>query len=90
MHAVCDKLFMNEGNNITLEKFKQSLCLFAFDNTPDQCHGEGLHLIRYSTTTLDLTFRAALTETISLLVYTEFDDLIEIDKTRVATKASSS
>ena len=90
LHAVCDKLFMNEGNNITLEKFKQSLCLFAFDNTPDQCHGEGLHLIRYSTTTLDLTFRAALTETISLLVYTEFDDLIEIDKTRVATKASSS
>jgi len=88
--SVCDKSFMNEGNNISLEEFKESVCLFAFDNTPDQCHGEGIHLIRQSTTTLDLTFRKPTEETISVLVYTETDDLIEIDKTRVATRASTS
>ena len=89
LQSVCDKTFMNEGNNVSLEEFKKSICLFAFDNTPDQCHGEGVHLIRHSTTTLDLTFRTALTETVSVLVYTEFDDLIEIDKTRVVTRASA-
>lgn len=88
LHSVCDKTHMNEGNAISLEEFKESLCLFAFDNTPDQCHGEGVHLVRHSTTTLDLTFREALANTVSVLVYLEFDDLIEIDKTRVATRAS--
>ncbi len=89
LHAVCNKTFINEGNQISLEEFKNSLCLFAFDNTPDLCGGEGLHLIRHSTTTLDLSFRTALERTISVITYTEFDDLIEIDKTRVATKASA-
>lgn len=88
LQSVSDKTFMNEGNNISLDEFKKSLCLFAFDNTPDLCRGEGVHLIRRSTTTLDLTFREALTDTVSVLVYTEFDDLIEINKTRVASRAS--
>lgn len=89
LQSVCDKTFMNEGNNISPEDFKNRLCLFAFDNTPDQCRGDGLHLIRRSTTTLDLKFRRALENTVSVFVYSEFDDLIEIDKTRVVTKASA-
>ena len=89
LQSVCDKTFMNEGNSISLEDFKTSLCLFAFDNTADLCGGEGNHLIRISTTTLDVRFKEALADTISVLVYTEFDDLIEIDKTRIVTRAST-
>lgn len=89
LQSACDKTFLNESNSITLDEFKKSLCLFAFDNTPDLCKGEGIHLIRRSTTTLDLNFREALANTVSVIVYSEFDDLIEIDKTRVATRASA-
>jgi len=66
--SVCDKSFMNEGNNISLEEFKEIVCLLAFDITPDQCHSEGIHLIHQSTTSLDLTFRKPTEETISVLV----------------------
>ena len=88
--SVCDKTFTNEGNAISKIDFKERLCLLAFDTTPDLCHGEGLHLIRQSTTSLELTFGEPLKETVSVLVYCEFDDLIDIDQTRVATRASTS
>ena len=88
--AVCDKISVNEGNNISPEEFKSNICLLAFDNTPDLCRGEGIHLSRNSTTTLDLSFHTALTETVTVLVYTEFDDLLEIDKARNTTRASIS
>lgn len=89
LQAVCDKTFANEGNDIKLKDYKSGLCLFAFDNTPDQCRGEGLHLTRNSTTILELTFAQPVAETVSVLVYTEFDDLLEIDQTRVVTRSSS-
>jgi len=64
---------MNDSNNISLEEFRKGFCLFTFDNTPNQCHGEEIHLVCQSTTTLDLTFRKPTEETISVLVYTETD-----------------
>ena len=90
LQAVCDKIFVNEGNNISREEFKSSICFLAVDNTPDLCPGEGLHLSRNSTTTLDLSFHTALTETVTALVYTKFDDLLQIDKARNTTRASIS
>lgn len=86
--SVCDKTHADEGNNITLEHYKKSLCLFAFDLTPDWCHGEGSHLIRSSTTSLDLKFSQPLAETVSVMVYYEFDDILRIDKTRSVDRAS--
>lgn len=88
--SVCDKSFMNDGNNISLEEFKESVCLFDCDHTFDQRHCEEIHLIHQSTTTLGLMFRKPTEETISVLVYTETDDPIEIDKIRVGTTALTS
>ena len=86
--SVCGKSLQNDGNGITLNEFENGYCIIAFDNTPDQCHGEGVHLIKHSTTSLELTFAKPLERTVSVMVYAEFDDLIEIDKTRIATRAS--
>lgn len=89
LQSVAGKL-NDSGNSISPDDFANGRFFIAFDNTPDQCHGEGVHLIRHSTTTLELTFSEPLRETVSVLVYCEFDDLLEIDQHRVITKASVS
>jgi len=67
--SACDKSLMNKGNNISLEKFKQSVCLFAFDNTPDWCHGKGIYLMSQSTKTLILMSKPT-EKMIAVLAYT--------------------
>lgn len=88
--SVCDKIQADAGNNITPEHFKSSLCLYAFDLTPDLCHGEGVHLLRTSDTIAELTFSKALPVTVSAMVYYEYDDMLRIDKLRTVELASKS
>lgn len=88
--SVCGKSLTDTGNNITLQAFKDNLSLIAFDLTPDSCHGEGHHLIRNSTTSLDLRFAAPLADTVSVMVYYEYDDMLTVDKTRTIHRASES
>lgn len=90
LHSVCGKTHSDEGNHITPDHFKRSLCLYAFDLTPDWCHGEGTHLLRNSDTIAELTFSKPLEETVSALVYYEYDDVIKIDKLRIIELASRS
>lgn len=85
--SVCGKALTNEGNNISLEDFADGFCFFAFDNTPDLCRN-GMHLVRYSTTTLEVQFKKPLEHTISVFVYGEFDEIYEIDQARIVTRAS--
>lgn len=86
--AVSGKAAFNDGNGISLDEFKEGCCLFAFDNTPDQCHGDGVHLVRYSTTTLEVQFKNPLPHTVSVLVLTESEELYEFDKARIVSRAS--
>ena len=88
--SVSGKSLTDAGNNISLETFKNSLCLYAFDLTPDWCHGEGTHLLRSSDTIAELTFASPLANTISVMVYYEYDDMIKIDKMRTVELASKS
>ena len=88
--SVSGKSLTDAGNNISLETFKNSLCLYAFDLTPDWCHGEGTHLLRSSDTIAEFTFASPLENTLSVMVYYEYDDMIKIDKMRTAELASKS
>ena len=88
--SVSGKSLTDAGNNISLESFKNSLCLYAFDLTSDWCHGEGTHLLRSSDTIAEFTFAAPLENTLSVMCYYEFDDMIRIDKMRTAEIASKS
>ena len=90
LQSVCEKTFTEQGNGITPEHFKSSLCLYAFDLTSDWCHGEGTHLQRISDTKVELTFSQPLNETVNLMVYYEYDELLNIDELRNASLASVS
>ena len=78
----------DEDHGITLAEYAKGRVVFAFDLTPDLCHGQGSHLISNSTIILDIKFKDALTETISVIVFSELDDLVEIDHERVVRKLS--
>lgn len=83
--AVCGKAFSSDDNAVTRSMFASGYAIYAFDLTGDLCEGGGTHLI---TITLEVTFKRALTSTVSLLMYSELDDLLEIDNSRVVTRIS--
>ena len=88
--SVSGKALLNEGTSITHEDFVNGKCIIAFDLAPDLCQGDGVHAIKHGTTSLELAFSSPLPHTISVFVYCEFDDLIEINNSRVATFATRS
>ncbi|UYV80743.1 hypothetical protein LAZ67_19001576 [Cordylochernes scorpioides] len=83
-------LFTNMGRylssgelNITPEEFQNGLTLFAFDTTPDLC-ASYLHssATQNSNISLEVKFSSALTSTINVILYSEFQSEIHIDKLR--------
>ena len=76
------KAFTNSDHGITPEKFAKGYSIFVFDLTPDHCERGGVHLIRNCSITLNLSFDGELTETISVFMLAERDDLVEIDEQR--------
>ncbi|GFX57118.1 uncharacterized protein F54H12.2 [Trichonephila clavipes] len=76
-------LFLNsEGLYLSRNEFAKGYSLFLFDLTPDLCDGEHFNLIRHSNLRIELKFNKALEQTVSLIVFAEFESLIEINKTR--------
>ncbi|XP_064635795.1 uncharacterized protein F54H12.2-like [Lineus longissimus] len=70
------------GNDITRESFRKGYSLWVFDLSPDKEDGDHVHLVKEGNLRLDLKFEEALTETTSVYVYAEFDNVIEIDRAR--------
>ncbi|GFY34301.1 uncharacterized protein F54H12.2 [Trichonephila clavipes] len=79
-----NNLFLNsEGLHLSRSEFSKGYSLFfLFDLSPDLCEGEHFNLIRHSNLRVELKFNKALNETVSLIVFAEFESLIEINKTR--------
>lgn len=78
-------LFLNaedRGLFLTRSEFSGGNTLFRFDLSPDLCEGGHLNLVRHSNLRLEIKFSVPLPQTISLLVYAEFENLIEINKAR--------
>ncbi|KAF8795494.1 hypothetical protein HNY73_003338 [Argiope bruennichi] len=76
-------LFLNsEGLYISRTEFSQGYTLLLFDLSPDLCDGEHFNLIRHSNLRIELKFSKALEQTVSLIVFAEFESMIEINKTR--------
>ena len=84
------KAFSSEGNSITRKQYANGFAVYAFDFTGDLCEGSDVHLIKNSTTVLELAFKEPLASTVSLFMYAEEDDLIQIDNSRIVTRASKS
>ena len=70
------------GNDITYEEYSQGNTIYAFDLSPDLCNSEHYSLIKSGALELDLNFETSLTESITVMYYLEFDNIIEITKER--------
>jgi len=75
--------YSNEGNTISYKDYKDGYCLYSFDLTPDASgHKQHWNLQKNGSLRAELRFEKALTETIVVILYAEFQNLIEIDKNR--------
>ena len=87
--SVAGVAFDDGDHGITLNGYAKGRAVFGFDLTSDLCHGQGSHLISNSTIILDVKFKEALGQTISVIVFSELDDLIEINHERVVRRLSN-
>lgn len=75
--------FADTGNTISLDEYPNGFCLSAFDLTPDlSCNEPHWNIIRSGTLRAEIRFSEPLTKTVTLIIFAEFDNIIEIDKHR--------
>ena len=72
----------DEGNELTRDDFGNCYTFFGFDLTPDACDGGCFHLVRKGNLRIEIYFTAALALTVNVVVYSEFEAVLEIDKGR--------
>src|SRR6218665_3844789 len=76
------KWMRDEGNQISREDFAGGYALYAFDLTADQCEGEHFNLFKKGNVRLDMKFAQALPNTINVIAFAEFENILEIDRSR--------
>ena len=67
---------------MTRDDFGKGYTFFGFDLTPDACDGGCFHLVRKGNLRIEIHFAAALAQTMNVVIYGEFEDVLEIDKGR--------
>ena len=82
MFAGTGKMFQDEGNDVTRDDFGQGYILFAFDLTPDVCDGSHFNLVQKGNLRVEMHFDQPLPQTVNIVVYGEFETVLEIDRSR--------
>lgn len=72
----------DEGNDISREDYSGGYALYAFDLTPDLAEEGHFNLNKEGSVRVDLKFATALPNTINVIAYAEFENVIEIDRNR--------
>ena len=70
------------GNYIDREDFAGGYALYAFDLTPDLAESGHFNLVREGNLRVDLKFTLPLVNTINVIAYAEFQNIIEIDRNK--------
>lgn len=79
----CGIHFSDTGNAISREEYPGGFCLAAFDLTADLSSNEPhWNLIKSGSLRVEVKFDKPLAETVTIVIFAEFDNLIEIDKNR--------
>lgn len=75
--------FSDLGNNISREEYPKGFCLTAFDLTADlSSHDSHWNIIKSGCLRLEVKFEKPLAQTVTAIIFAEFDNIIEIDKNR--------
>ncbi|XP_066297290.1 uncharacterized protein F54H12.2-like [Branchiostoma lanceolatum] len=79
-----EKLGRDTGNHISREDFDKGYAFYGYDLTPDLCtSGQGhFNVVKHGNVRLELHFAEALENTVVVLVWAEFENLIEINNHR--------
>ena len=75
-------MYSDEGNDIDRLDYTRGFTLYALDLTPDLSDNDNFNLVRNGTVRIDVSFATALTKAVSLIAYAEFENVIEIDRSR--------
>ena len=83
LYTETGQYYLDEGINLTKDDFRGGNALLAFDPTPDlgSC-GENFELVKNGNLRLEVHFAQALPATVNAVIYAEFDNLFQIDKSR--------
>ena len=76
------KLSQDAGNQINRSDYGSGYTAFCFDLSPDHCSGDHFELIKQGNLRVELHFKQALANTVNLIIYAEFQNVIEIDASR--------
>jgi hypothetical protein len=76
------KMGRDEGLDIAREEYGSGYTIFVWDLTPDQSEGDHFNLSRDGTIRLEGKFSQALPSTISIMCYAEFQNILEIDRSK--------
>ena len=76
------RIFENEGLDISRLEYEQGYTIIGWDLTPDRENSGTFNLIKKGDIRIELKFSQALANPVNLIVYSEFDSCIKIDKNR--------
>ena len=76
------KLSQDAGSQISRSDYGSGYTVFCFDLSPDHCLRDHFELIKKGNLRAELHFSEPLTYIVNLIVYAEFQNVIEIDANR--------
>jgi len=80
LFAGTGKLYKDEGLFVSREDYDKGYALYAFDLTAALGEDDHFSLLRQGSVRLALKFSAVLTNTVTVVAYAKFENVIEVDR----------
>ncbi len=72
----------DKGNYVSRASYKNGFTLYAFDLTADMMDGDHIDPIKQGNVKMEFHFKEVLTETVNVVAYAEYDNILQIDRAR--------